>query len=191
MISHLTGKIIEKQPTLTILDVQGVGYEVHISTRTFDTLLPIEQTASLWIHTLVREDAILLFGFATQNEKEAFLQLIKISGIGAKTALAILSVMNEEELAIAIEQEDARKISSIPGIGKKTAERLILELRGKLHPTSPLLSTNKHNNNTEDIINTLLALGYNEREANKAIQSLPENIDISEGVKIALKNMMK
>lgn len=191
MISHLTGKIIEKQPTLTVLDVQGVGYEVHISTRTFEYLLPTEQTVSLWIHTLVREDAILLFGFATPSEKAAFLQLIKISGIGAKTALAILSVMNEEELAVAIEQEDVRKISSIPGIGKKTAERLILELRGKLKPASPLFPTNKHNNNTADIINTLLALGYNEREANKATASLPENIDISEGVKIALKNMMK
>ena len=150
---------------------------------------------SIHIHTqlIIREDAHLLFGFADKTERATFRQLVKVSGIGAKTALGILSALNADELALAIAQEDIKRLSAAPGIGKKTAERMILELRGKLAPAESAagLFAPAAADASEDIISTLLALGYNEREARAAVKGIATDVDVSEGVRLALKNLMK
>ena len=132
MISRLTGKLIEKNPPQVVIDVNGVGYEADVSMQTFYNLPSVGETVHLYTQLVVREDAHLLFGFASAEERATFRQLVKVSGIGAKTALGILSAMNADELAQAIAEEDVKRLSSAPGIGKKTAERMVLELRGKL-----------------------------------------------------------
>ena len=132
MISRLTGKLIEKQPPQIVIDVNGVAYEADVSMQTFYNLPHLNETVQLYTQLVVREDAHLLFGFGTAAERATFRQLVKVSGIGAKTALGILSAMTADELAQAVAQEDVKRLSSAPGIGKKTAERMILELRGKL-----------------------------------------------------------
>lgn len=193
MIAQLTGNIIEKNPSYIVIDVNGVGYEIFISMQTFCVLPDIGKKTTLLTHLLVREDAHILFGFAAKDERITFRELLKISGIGAKTALAILSVMSKEELATAVEANDIRKISSVPGIGKKTAERMILELRGKLtaFAAENIESIKSSSQIIEDTINTLIALGYKESEAQKATKSLPNNIEVGEAVKLALKNLSK
>lgn len=132
MISHLHGKLMEKTPPQIVIDVHGVGYEVDVSMQTFYSLPPLHENIQLYTQLIVREDAHLLFGFASKAERATFRQLIKVSGIGAKTALGILSAMTTDELAQAIAEEDVKRLASAPGIGKKTAERMVLELRGKL-----------------------------------------------------------
>ena len=194
MITHLTGKLTEKHPPQITIDVNGVGYELEVSMQTFYQLPNIGD--SLHIHTqlIVREDAHLLFGFANKAERATFRQLLKVSGIGAKTALGILSAFTADELAAAIAQEDIKRLSAAPSIGKKTAERMILELRGKLAPTSGEatgLFAPAAADASEDIISTLLALGYNEREARAAAKGIPADTDVGEGVRLALKNLMK
>lgn len=194
MISRLTGKIIEKIPPQIVIDVNNVGYEVDVSMQTFYNLPPLGEIVQLYTQLVVREDAHLLFGFATAQERSTFRQLIKVSGIGAKTALGILSAMNAEELAQAIAEEDIKRLSAAPGIGKKTAERMVLELRGKLVSetlSDGLFMTPAAPDETADIISTLLALGYNEREARVAVKGLPKGCDVSEGVRLALKNLLK
>lgn len=194
MISHLTGKLVEKFPPQIILDVNGVGYEAEVSMQTFYALPNVGETVHLYTQLIVREDAHLLFGFADKTERTTFRQLVKVSGIGAKTALGILSTMTADELATAIAQEDIKRLSSAPGIGKKTAERMILELRGKLTPNNhndlALLITTPLADSREDIISTLLALGYSDREARTAVKGITPDIDVSEGVRLALKNLM-
>ena len=194
MITHLTGKLTEKHPPQITIDVNGIGYELEVSMQTFYQLPNIGD--SLHIHTqlIVREDAHLLFGFANKAERATFRQLLKVSGIGAKTALGILSAFTADELAAAIAQEDIKRLSAAPSIGKKTAERMILELRGKLAPTSGEatgLFAPAAADASEDIISTLLALGYNEREARAATKCIAADVDVSEGVRLALKNLMK
>ena len=193
MITHLTGKLAEKHPPQITIDVNGVGYELEVSMQTFYHLPNLGD--SLHIHTqlIVREDAHLLFGFANKAERATFRQLVKVSGIGAKTALGILSALNADELALAIAQEDIKRLSAAPGIGKKTAERMILELRGKLAPAESAvgLFAPVAADASEDIISTLLALGYNEREARAAVKGIAADVDVSEGVRLALKNLMK
>lgn len=193
MIARLSGILVEKRPTDIVIDVQGVGYEVAVSMQTFCALPELQQAVQLLIHMVVREDAQLLFGFATQEERAAFRQLLKVSGIGAKTALVILSALTGDELAAAVATDDVRRLSSVPGIGKKTAERMILELRGKLVSSSaiPADVAGAQASVNDDIINTLLALGYHEREAVKAIKGLPDTVDVGEGVRLALKNLAK
>ncbi|HFC8379626.1 TPA: Holliday junction branch migration protein RuvA, partial [Neisseria meningitidis] len=132
MISRLTGKLVEKNPPQIVIDVNGVGYEADVSMQTFYNLPPVGESVQLFTQLIIREDAHLLFGFATAEERKTFRQLIKVSGIGAKTALGILSAMTADELAQAVAEEDVKRLSSAPGIGKKTAERMVLELRGKL-----------------------------------------------------------
>lgn len=192
MISQLSGKIIEKQAPQIIIDVNGIGYEVEVSMQTFYLLPEAGETIRLYTQLMIREDAHLLFGFADKNERSLFRQLIKVSGIGAKIALGILSAMTPEELEQAIAQEDTKQLSRAPGIGKKTAERMILELRGKL-VTTPVnnIQTSVNSNNHQDIISTLIALGYTEKEAQNAVKSLDSSIDISEGVRQALKNLTR
>ena len=194
MISKLTGKLVEKTPPQIVIDVNGVGYEADVSMQTFYNLPPLGETVQVFTQLVVREDAHLLFGFATAEERKTFRQLIKVSGIGAKTALGILSAMTADELAQAVAEEDVKRLSSAPGIGKKTAERMVLELRGKLitHTvTVGLFAAPSENDETNDIVSTLLALGYSEREAKAAVKGIPQGTDVGEGVRLALKNLLK
>ena len=195
MITHLTGKLAEKHPPQITIDVNGIGYELEVSMQTFYQLPNIGESIHIHTQLIVREDAHLLFGFAGKAERATFRQLVKVSGIGSKTALCILSAFSVAELAAAIAQEDIKRLSAAPGIGKKTAERMILELRGKLAPTSGeatgLFAPAVTPDASEDIISTLLALGYNEREARAATKGIPADTDVGEGVRLALKNLMK
>ena len=151
------------------------------------------ETVSLYTQLIVREDAHLLFGFGSHSERNTFRQLIKVSGIGAKTALGILSAMNADELTAAIAAEDIKRLSSAPGIGKKTAERMVLELRGKLTTSSSVQAqlAAQAGDSSEDIVSTLLALGYNEKEARAAAKGIPADTEVGEGVRLALKNLLK
>ncbi|QLG89090.1 Holliday junction branch migration protein RuvA [Chitinibacter bivalviorum] len=196
MIGRLTGKLLEKQPPQILLDVGGVGYEVDVPMSTFYVLPHLGEATTLFTHLVVREDAQLLYGFATREERNSFRTLIKVSGIGAKIALAVLSGMTADELALAVASEDIKRLSAVPGIGKKTAERLVLELRGKLATGGlvsmpgelPLATTP---DDRSDILNALLALGYNEREANMAMKALPADASVSDGIRMALKSLAK
>ena len=192
MIGRLTGLLLEKQPPLVLLDVQGVGYEVNVPMSTFYTLPDTGERIILHTYLVVREDVHLLFGFATETERQAFRQLVKISGVGARTALAVLSGLSVSDLYQAVVDQDSRQIIQVPGIGKKTAERLLLELRDKLSPdmigTDGHASPSKVNN---DVLNALLSLGYNEREASWAIKKLPLDVTVSEGIREALKFLSK
>ena len=194
MISRLTGRLIEKNPPQIVIDVNGVGYEADVSMQTFYNLPALGETVQLYTQLVIREDAHLLFGFATADERATFRQLVKVSGIGAKTALGILSAMSADELARAVADEDIKRLSSAPGIGKKTAERMVLELRGKLvfHTAADgLFAATPAADETDDIVNTLIALGYNEREAKAAIKGIPKGTEVGEGVRLALKNLLK
>lgn len=195
MIGKLTGKLLEKHPPQVLLDVNGVGYELDVPMSTLYVLPNAGEAAALYTHFVVREDAQLLYGFATRAERETFRTLIKVSGIGPKIGLAVLSGMSAEELAGAVEREDVARLSKVPGIGKKTAERLVLELRGKLAGTSavgmPVGSKAGPPNDRDDISNALLALGYNEREAAAAVKLLPEEITVNEGIRLALRSLAK
>lgn len=195
MISRLTGKLVEKNPPQIVIDVNGVGYEADVSMQTFCNLPPVGESVQLFTQLIIREDAHLLFGFATAEERKTFRQLIKVGGIGAKTALGILSAMTADELARAVAEENVKRLSSAPGIGKKTAERMVLELRGKLvaHTVTDGLfaAAAPAADETEDIVSTLLALGYSEREAKAAIKGVPKGTDVGEGVRLALKNLLK
>lgn len=194
MISRLTGKLIEKIPPQIVIDVNGVGYEVDVSMQTFYQLPALGESVQIYTQLVVREDAHLLFGFASAAERATFRQLVKVSGIGAKTALGILSAMNADELAQAVAEEDVKRLSSAPGIGKKTAERMVLELRGKLVSNTVsdgLFAAAPAADETDDIVSTLLALGYNEREAKAAVKNIPKGTEVGEGVRLALKNLLK
>lgn len=193
MISRLKGILVEKNPPQAVIDVNGVGYEVDVSMQTFYRLPATGEAVQLYTQLVVREDAHLLFGFATADERATFRQLVKVSGIGAKTALGILSAMSADELAQAVAKEDVKRLSSAPGIGKKTAERMVLELRGKLVSavSDGPAALSAAADGTDDIVSTLLALGYSEREAKAAVKGLPKGKDVGEGVRLALKNLLK
>ena len=192
MIGRLTGLLLEKQPPLVLLDVQGVGYEVNVPMSTFYTLPDTGERIILHTYLVVREDVHLLFGFATDTERQAFRQLVKISGVGARTALAVLSGLSVSDLYQAVVDQDSRQIIQVPGIGKKTAERLLLELRDKL--SSDMIDTDGHASSSKvnnDVLNALLSLGYNEREASWAIKKLSLDVTVSEGIREALKFLSK
>ncbi|MCF7520924.1 Holliday junction branch migration protein RuvA [Neisseria sp. ZJ106] len=194
MIGRLSGKLVEKMPPQVVVDVGGVGYEVEVSMQTFYRLPPLQEQVQLYIQQVVREDAHLLFGFADAAERATFRQLVKVSGIGAKTALGILSAMTAEELAQAVAQEDVKRLSSAPGIGKKTAERMVLELRGKLvsaEVSDGLFAPAAAGGNLDDVVTALLGLGYNEREAKAAVKGLPQDCDVADGIRLALRNLLK
>lgn len=192
MISRLTGVLIEKQAPYILIDIHGVAYELEVSMPTFYTLPALGENVCLHTHLVIREDAHLLYGFADVQERSAFRQLIKVSGIGSKTALGILSTLGVNDLAQAVNDEDVKRLSSAPSVGKKTAERLILELRGKLAVVSPN-TPNVHIvvDRLSEVVATLLALGYTEREAKLATKGMANDIDVGEGVRLALKNLMK
>ncbi|MEC5385126.1 Holliday junction branch migration protein RuvA [Uliginosibacterium sp. H3] len=194
MIGRLTGILLEKNPPQILLDVNGVGYDVEVPMSTFYNLPGNGEKISLHTHLQVREDAHVLFGFGTLDERMAFRQLLKISGIGARTALAILSGLSVSELAQAVALQESGRLTKIPGIGKKTAERLLLELRDKLAKALPGVADSvaaAAANPQSDIVHALLALGYNEKEAALALKSLPADVSVSEGIRAALKLLSK
>jgi Holliday junction DNA helicase RuvA len=193
MIGRLTGLLLEKNPPLVIIDVHGVGYEVDVPMSTFYNLPAVGERISLFTHMVVREDGQFLFGFLTDDERSTFRQLLKISGIGARTALAVLSGLSASDLAQAVAMQEVGRLVKIPGIGKKTAERLLLELRDKLPKVSVtgVLTTTAVQDAGSDILNALLALGYNDREAQLAMKPLPEGVSVSDGIRQALKSLSK
>jgi len=187
MIGRLSGLLAEKSPPQVLVDVQGVGYEVDVPMSTFYNLPGIGERVTLLTHFVVREDAQLLFGFLTGSERAAFRELVKISGVGPRTALAILSGLSVSELAQAVSQQDGARLVKVPGIGKKTAERLLLELKGKLGVDLAQPSSAAASDAQGDIAQALQALGYNEREAQAALRQLPPDVGVSDGIKLALK----
>jgi Holliday junction DNA helicase RuvA len=190
VIGRLTGRLAEKSPPQILIDCHGVGYAVDVPMSTFYQLPALGEPVSLLTHFVVREDAQILYGFASAGEREAFRQLIRISGIGPRTALAVLSGISVAELAQAVGTQQPGRLTKVPGIGKKTAERLLLELKGKLG-TGLESATTPLNQEQGDIVQALLALGYNEREAAAALKALPAGVGVAEGIKLALKALAK
>jgi Holliday junction DNA helicase RuvA len=193
MIGRLSGVLIEKRPPTLLVEAGGVGYEVDVPMSTFYGLPPLGDKVILLTHLAVREDAHQLFGFATQAERSAFRALIRISGVGARTALAVLSGLSVDELAQAVTRQDAATLKRLPGIGQKTAERLLLELKGKLGADLEGSSTGMAGATDPaiDVLRALLALGYSEREATAAARQVPAGTGVSDGIRIALKSLAK
>jgi len=188
LIGRLTGRLAAKTPPQVLLDVGGVGYEVDVPMSTFFNLPALGEPVVLLTHLVVREDAHLLYGFLTEGERGTFRELVKISGVGPRTALAILSGLSVAELAAAVGRQDSARLVKVPGIGKKTAERLLLELKGKLGPELALpAGATALSDAQADIAQALQALGYNEREAQAAIKALPADVGVADGIKQALK----
>ncbi len=190
MIGKLTGTLAEKNPPQVIVDCGGVGYEVDVPMSTFYNLPGLGDKVSLLTHFVVREDAQILFGFGTAQERSTFRQLIKISGVGPKMALGVLSGMSVAELSHAVTLQDPARLTKIPGIGKKTAERLMLELKGKLGADLGIHATITSDNQV-DILQALISLGYSDRDAALALKALPADVGVSEGIKLALKALGK
>ena len=191
MIGRLAGLLVEKNPPHLLIDCHGVGYEVDVPMSTFYNLPAAGEKVTLLTHLVVREDAQLLYGFGTVAEREAFRHLIRISGIGPRMALAVLSGMSVSELAQTVASQQAGRLTKIPGIGKKTAERLLLELKGKLAPDLGLPGAAAVSDAQADIQQALLALGYSEKEAAAALKDLPSDVGVSEGIKLALKKLAR
>ncbi|RZT43111.1 Holliday junction branch migration protein RuvA [Cupriavidus agavae] len=192
MIGRIAGTLLEKNPPHLLVDCHGVGYEIDVPMSTFYNLPAVGQPVTLLTQQIIREDAHLLFGFGTATERNTFRELIKITGIGARMALAVLSGLSVPELAQAVTMQETGRLTKIPGIGKKTAERLLLELKGKLGaelghaPGSTPVA-----DNAADILNALLALGYSDKEATLAVKQVPAGTGVSEGIKLALKALSK
>ena len=192
MIGRLHGLLAEKNPPQVLVDCHGVGYEVDVPMSTFYNLPATGEAVTLLTHFVVREDAQILYGFGTAPEREAFRQLIKISGVGPRTALSVLSGMSVGELAQAITSQEAGRLVKVPGIGKKTAERLLLELKGKLgDAVVGTAAAQVQNDAQSDILQALLALGYSDKEAAASLKALPADVGVSEGIKLALKALAK
>ena len=192
MIGRIQGTLLEKNPPQIVVDCQGVGYEVEVPMSTFYNLPATGERVALLTHLVVREDAHLLYGFGTEGERRAFRQLLRISGIGARTALAVLSGMSVGELAEAVTLQESGRLTKIPGIGKKTAERLLLELKDRLGiELATSVAAARPALATSDVLRALLALGYSEKEAVAAIRQLPEGASVSEGIRQALRLLSK
>ena len=189
MIGRIAGKLVEKRPPQILVDVQGVGYELDVPMSTFYNLPATGEDVSLYTHMVVREDAHQLYGFATEGERHTFRQLLKISGVGARTALSVLSGLSVSDLRDAVTMQDAGRLTKVPGIGKKTAERLLLELRDKLNAAFP--AAVKGDRQASDVTNALIALGYNEKEAAWAMKQLPGGLPVAEGIRQALRLLSK
>ncbi|MCW5654185.1 Holliday junction branch migration protein RuvA [Hydrogenophaga sp.] len=192
MIGKLTGILLEKNPPQILVDCHGVGYEVDVPMSTFYNLPASGEKVALLTHFVVREDAQILYGFGTAAEREAFRQLIKISGVGPRTALSVLSGMSVADLAQAVSAQESGRIIKVPGIGKKTAERLLLELKGKLGADlGPAGGAATHSDAQNDIQQALMALGYSDKDATAALKALPKDVGVSDGIKLALKALAK
>jgi Holliday junction DNA helicase RuvA len=190
MIGRLTGRLAEKTPPQVLLDVGGVGYDVDVPMSSFFNLPALGESVTLLTHLVVREDAHVLFGFLTGAERSAFRELIRISGIGPRTALSVLSGLSTQDLADAVARQDASRLVKVPGIGKKTAERLLLELKGRLADAiaSPQQAAGSA---AADIVQALIALGYSERDAAAAAKALPPDTGVSDGIKAALRSLAR
>lgn len=191
MIGRLSGILLEKNPPQILIDCQGVGYEVNVPMSTFYNLPAAGEKLVLLTYLIVREDAHLLYGFGTAQERDVFKELIKISGVGPRTGLSILSGMSVSDLIHAITVQEAGRLTKVPGIGKKTAERLLLELKGKLGADLGAGGMAVQGDATSDILNALLALGYSEKEAALALKQVPAGSSVSDGIKLALKALSK
>ncbi|MCM2549851.1 Holliday junction branch migration protein RuvA [Burkholderia glumae] len=192
MIGRIAGTLLEKNPPHLLVDCNGVGYELDVPMSTFYNLPPTGERVVLLTQLIVREDAHLLYGFLTPQERAAFRELLKITGIGARMALAVLSGMSVQELSQVVTIQDAARLQRLPGIGKKTAERLLLELKGKLGADlGELAGQASQSDHAADILNALLALGYSEKEALAAIKNVPAGTGVSEGIKLSLKALSK
>ena len=191
MIGRLSGILLEKNPPQILLEVQGVAYEVDVPMSTFYNLPALHEKVILHTHLVVREDAHLLYGFAFDDERVAFRQLLKISGVGPKLALSVLSGLSLNDLAVAVASKEAGRLTKIPGVGKKTAERLLLELQGKFNVTVSGSTNRAVSTQSGDVVNALLALGYNAKEAEWAARQLPADTGVSDGIRQALKLLSK
>lgn len=188
MIGRLQGTLLEKTPPLVLIDCSGVGYECEVPMSTFYNLPAVGEKVTMLTHFVVREDAQLLYGFGSSQERATFRQLLKVNGIGAKSALAILSGMSIDELAQAVALQETTMLTRVPGIGKKTAERLLLELKDKFTIDGvAAMNANQPKSASSDVLNALLALGYNEREALAAVKQLPADTAVADGIRLSLK----
>ena len=193
MIGRIAGRLVDKHPPQVMVDCGGVAYEIDVPMSTFYNLPRTGDEVVLLTHLVVREDAHLLFGFLTAAERSAFRQLLKISGVGPKVALAVLSGLSVDDLAAAVASQDAARLTKVPGIGKKTAERLVLELRDKLAFAPSVAGAQGAAGATAraDVADALMALGYNEREAQAAIKQLPADLPLADAIRQALKSLAK
>jgi len=191
MIARLKGILIEKTPPTVVIDCNGVGYECEVPMSTFYNLPNVGENITLLTHFVVREDAQLLYGFGTERERATFRQLLKVNGIGAKSALSILSGLSVEDLMQAVALQETGLLTRVPGIGKKTAERLLLELKDKFSIEGLAGGANAPKSAAADVLNALVALGYNEKEALLAVKQLAPEVGVSEGIKLALKSLSK
>ncbi len=192
MIGRLQGLLAEKNPPQLLVDCHGVGYEVDVPMSTFYNLPAVGEKVSLLTHFVVREDAQILYGFGSAGEREAFRQLIKISGVGPRTALSVLSGMSVADIAQAVTAQDAGRLVKVPGIGKKTAERLLLELKGKFGADLGAAAGSAMASDAQtDIQQALVALGYSDKEAAASLKALPKDVGVTEGIKLALKALNK
>lgn len=191
MIGRLSGILLEKTPPTLLVDAGGVGYLVDVPMSTFYDLPAIGERVALLTHHVVREDAHLLYGFLTAAERDAFRQLVRISGVGPRTALAVLSGMSVADLSQAVTLQESARLTRVPGIGKKTAERLMLELKGKLGPELALAGRAAADDSSADVMHALLALGYSEREVATAVKQIGPDVGVSEGIKQALKQLAR
>jgi Holliday junction DNA helicase RuvA len=190
MIGRIAGILVEKNFPQVVVSCNGVGYEIDVPMSTFYPLPRTGEEVTLLTHLVVREDAHLLFGFLTAPERAAFRQLLRISGVGPKVALSVLSGLSVEDLSAAVAAEDSARLTKIPGIGKKTAERLVLELRDKLPKAVPVARSDA-SAASADVVNALLGLGYNEREAQAAVKQLPPDLQLTDAIRQALKHLAK
>lgn len=190
MIGRIAGMLAEKNPPQVVVVAHGVGYEIDVPMSTFYHLPRTGENVELLTHLVVREDAHLLYGFLTAGERTAFRQLLKVSGVGPKVALAVLSGLSVDDLAVAIASQDAARLTKVPGVGKKTAERLVLELRDKLVPAAAG-GRAQASPARGDVVNALLALGYNDREAQAAVKELPAELALADAIRQALKHLAR
>jgi Holliday junction DNA helicase RuvA len=191
MIGRVAGMLLEKNPPQILVEAAGVGYEIEVPMSTFYNLPATGERVTLLTHLVVREDAHLLYGFASDSERRAFRQLLKISGVGPRIALAVLSGMSVGELVEAVAAQESGRLVRVPGIGKKTAERLLLELKGKLGDAVSGVAVNREKPAASDVINALLGLGYSDKEAQLAVKHLPGGLSVSEGIRQALRSLSK
>ena len=191
MIGRIKGKLLDKSPPIILVDCQGVGYELEVPMTTFYELPEIGNDVTLLTHFIVREDAQLLFGFGSEQERKIFKQLIKVNGIGPKVALSILSGISLNELMKAINHSESDLLVKIPGIGQKTADRLVLELKDKFNDIPSSSSTSKMPSQLDDIQNALIGLGYSQKDATTIVRELPDEISVNDGIRQALKMLSK
>jgi Holliday junction DNA helicase RuvA len=191
MIGRIQGILTEKSPPQVVVVAHGVGYEIDVPMSTFYHLPRTGEPVELLTHLVVREDAHLLFGFLTAPERGAFRQLLKVSGVGPKVALALLSGLSVEDLALAVAAQDAARLTKVPGIGKKTADRLVLELRDKLTTAHTGAARTESTQARSEVVNALLALGYNDREAQAAVKQLPAELALADAIRQALKHLAR